>query len=304
MKNDIRMPAPQALQAAKLCKNYGKQTVLQDLDLTFEPGHIYGLIGRNGAGKTTLLGILSGQNFATGGQALYGGQPVWENSAVLSNLHFARELSAASELATLSVKRFLQAGQMFCPCWDQSFAEELVQKFELPTKKMINRLSRGQMSMVSITAALASRAPVTLLDEPTAGLDVVARERFYRILLEEYQRTGRTFVISTHIIEEAASVFEKVVILDEGKVVADQDTEDLVAQFRYISGPAAELDSVLTEQGITPLQTQVLGGHKMVAVRGNEELFEELAARDGLTVEGMNLQNVFVALCGHGDEEG
>lgn len=298
-----KAPAPQPLQAAKLCKNYGKQPVLQDLDLTFEPGRIYGLIGRNGAGKTTLLGILSGQNFATGGQALYGGQPVWENSAVLGNLHFAREMSAASELAGLSVKNFLRAGRLFCPYWDQNYADELIKKFELPNK-MINRLSRGQMSMVSITAALASRAPVTLLDEPTAGLDVVARERFYRILLDEYQRTGRTFVISTHIIEEAASVFEKVVILDEGKVVADQNTEDLVAQFRYISGPAAELDAALAERGITPLQTQVLGGHKMVAVRGEEALFEELAARDGLTVEGMNLQNVFVALCGHGDEEG
>ena len=118
-------------------------------------------------------------------------------------------------------------------------------------KKPINRLSRGQMSMVSITAALASRAPVTLLDEPTAGLDVVARERFYRILLEEYQRTGRTFVISTHIIEEAASVFEKVVILDEGKVVADRDTEDLVGEFRYISGPASMLDAALAD-GASP----------------------------------------------------
>lgn len=298
-----KAPAPQPLQAAKLCKHYGKQQVLQDLDLTFEPGRIYGLIGRNGAGKTTLLGILSGQNFATGGQALYGGQPVWENSAVLGNLHFARELSASSELAGLSVKNFLRAGRLFCPYWDQGYADELIKKFELPNK-MINRLSRGQMSMVSITAALASKAPVTLLDEPTAGLDVVVRERFYRILLEEYQRTGRTFVISTHIIEEAASVFEKVVILDEGKVVADTDTDDLISEFRYISGPAAELDAALAEQGIAPLQTQVLGGHKMVAVRGNETLFDALEARDGLTVEGMNLQNVFVALCGHGDEEG
>lgn len=168
MTTITKAPAPQPLQAAKLCKHYGKQQVLQDLDLTFEPGRIYGLIGRNGAGKTTLLGILSGQNFATGGQALYGGQPVWENSAVLGNLHFARELSASSELAGLSVKNFLRAGRLFCPYWDQNYAEELIKKFELPNK-MINRLSRGQMSMVSITAALASRAPVTLLDEPTAS---------------------------------------------------------------------------------------------------------------------------------------
>ena len=77
------------------------------------------------------------------------------------------------------------------------------------------------MSMVTITAALASRAPVTILDEPAAGLDVVMRECFYRLLLDDYAETNRTFVISTHIIEEAAGVFERVIVLDEGRVIAN-----------------------------------------------------------------------------------
>ena len=159
------------------------------------------------------------------------------------------------------------------------------------------------MSMVTITAALASRAPVTILDEPAAGLDVVMRERFYRLLLDDYAETGRTFVISTHIIEEAAGVFERVIVLDEGRIIADAPTEELVDRFRYVSGSAAAVDKALAG-GPAPLQVQTVGAHKMAAIQGDGALFERLAADPDLTLEGMSLQNVFVALCGHGDEEG
>ena len=88
-----------ALCAKGLKKNYGSQQVLRDLDLTIEPGHIYGLIGRNGAGKTTLLSILTGQNTKNGGEVTYGGEPVWENPRALGDLCFARELNPSSEVA-------------------------------------------------------------------------------------------------------------------------------------------------------------------------------------------------------------
>ena len=179
-----------------------------------------------------------------------------------------------------------------------------MEKFGLDRKKRIAKLSKGQMSMVTITAALASRAPVTLLDEPAAGLDVVIREKFYRMLLDEYTKTGRTFVVSTHIIEEAASVFDRVIILDEGHIIADAPTEELVDQFRYLSGEKTAVDAALAARGLQPLQVQELGPHKMTAVRGDAELFAALAEDPALTLSGMNLQNVFVALCGHGDEEG
>lgn len=292
------------LCAKGLNKRYGSQQVLHDLNLTIEPGHIYGLIGRNGAGKTTLLSILTGQNPLTSGQVTYGDEPVWENPRALADLCFARELNATAETAQISVKEFLYAGQLFCPHWDKQFADSLIQTFGIDRKKRIAKLSKGQMSMVTITAALASRAPVTLLDEPAAGLDVVIREKFYRMLLDEYTKTGRTFVVSTHIIEEAASVFDRVIILDEGHIIADAPTEELVDQFRYLSGEKTAVDAALAAHGVQPLQVQELGPHKMTAVRGDAELFAALAEDPALTLSGMNLQNVFVALCGHGDEEG
>ena len=293
-----------ALCARGLNKRYGSQQVLHDLNLTIEPGHIYGLIGRNGAGKTTLLSILTGQNTKDSGQVTYGDEPVWENPRALGDLCFARELNATAETAQISVKEYLYAGQLFCPHWDKALADSLVEKFGLDRKKRIAKLSKGQMSMVTITAALASKAPVTILDEPAAGLDVVMRERFYRLILDEFAATGRTFVISTHIIEEAASVFDRVVILDEGHIIADSPTEELVDRFRYVSGSQTALDAALAARGVQPLQVQQLGPHKMAAVQGDAALFEALSDDPALTVTGMNLQNVFVALCGHGDEEG
>jgi ABC-2 type transport system ATP-binding protein len=304
--NDVMQGAQ--LCAKNVCKSYGSQKVLSGLNLTVRPGCIYGLIGRNGAGKTTLLGILTGQNTMDSGEVSYGGQPVWENRAVLENLCFSRELSGASAVRgqnSLRVKDYLGAAKIFYPKWDAAYAERLLEKFGLKDagKKAIYKLSKGQMSMVTIVIAMASCAPVTILDEPVAGLDVVAREQFYRLLLDDYAKTNRTFILSTHIIEEASKVFERVMILDQGQMIADEPTEELISEFRYISGPDDALDDAILACGAKALETQTLGRHKMVAVRGDAETFAKLAADSRISVEPMNLQNVFVALCGHGDAE-
>ena len=288
------------LKAEGLCKAYGSKQVLQNLDLTIQPGKIYGLIGRNGAGKTTLLGILTAQNTKDAGQVTYGGQSVWENQAVLSQICFSRELQATQfgGQNNLKVRDYLRSAAIFCPNWDQEYADRLLSEFQLETKKKICQLSKGQMSMVTILVALASRAPLTILDEPAAGLDVVMRERFYQLLLDDFAETGRTFLVSTHIIEEAASVFEQVIILDQGRILENSPTDELIDQFRYVSGREDEVDRVCA--GVEVLSRRTVGRHTTAAVRGNPE---KLAALSGdVDIAPMNLQNVFVALCGHGDE--
>lgn len=285
-------------------KSYGKQKVLHGVDLTIRPGCIYGLIGRNGVGKTTLLGIMTGQNTHDAGEVTYGGQPVWENSAALADICFSREMSggAANQgRAALKVKDYLRAGSIFYPNWDADYAARLVKLFKLDVKKTIAKLSKGQASMVTIILALASRAPVTILDEPVAGMDVVAREQFYRLLLEDYTQTGRTFIISTHILEEAANVFERVIILDEGRVIEDCPTDELIDQFRFVSGEETAVTAALQSSGVRALSAQSLGRHRMLAVRGTPAQFAALEAM-GLAVDAMNLQSLFVALCGHGDQ--
>ena len=289
------------LKAEGLCKSYGSKRVLEGLDLTIQPGRIYGLIGRNGAGKTTLLGILTGQNTKDSGQVTCDGEPVWENCRALEQICFSRELQPTlfSGPNNQKVRYYLKSAAIFYPNWDQEYADRLLNEFQLEPKKKISQLSKGQMSMVTILIALASRAPITILDEPAAGLDVVMRERFYQLLLEDFAQTGRTFLVSTHIIEEAASVFEQVIILDQGRIVENAPTDELVEQFRYLSGRDDVVDQACT--GLEVLSVRQMGRRKTAAVRGSAAQLKAAQEAD-VDVSPMNLQNVFVALCGHGDE--
>ena len=289
------------LSAKSIFKSYGKKEVLRSLDLDILPGKIYGLIGRNGVGKTTLLSILTAQNTMDRGIVTYNGQPVWENQDALDHICFVRELQPTlfSGPNNLKVKFYLDTAAIYYPNWDKEYAQRLLEEFKLEPKKKVSQLSKGQMSMVSILLALASRADITILDEPVAGLDVVMRERFYRLLLDDFTETGRTFLVSTHIIEEAASVFEQVIILDEGRIVENCPTEELIDQFRFISGRDDMVDQACT--GLEVLSTHQMGRHKTVAVRGSGVRLEAARSID-VDISPMNLQNVFVALCGHGDE--
>ena len=290
------------LQARGLCKSYKDKQVLHNLDLTIQPGKIYGLIGRNGAGKTTLLGILTAQNTKNSGEVTYNGQEVWENQQALNDICFSRELQSTVFYGrnNLKVKHYLKSAAIYYPHWDSAYAQRLLEEFKLEPKKKIYQLSKGQLSMVTILIALASCAPVTILDEPVAGLDVVMRERFYQLLLEDFSKTNRTFIVSTHIIEEAASVFEQVIILDEGKILENCPTEELIDQFRYISGREDEVDRVCN--GLEVLYVHQMGRHKTAAVRGSGVKLEQARQAD-VDIVPMNLQNVFVALCGHGDAQ-
>lgn len=290
------------LQARGLCKSYKDKQVLHNLDLTIQPGKIYGLIGRNGAGKTTLLGILTAQNTRNSGEVTYNGQEVWENQQALNDICFSRELQSTMFYGrnNLKIKHYLKSAAIYYPHWDGAYAQRLLEEFKLEPKKKIYQLSKGQLSMVTILIALASCAPVTILDEPVAGLDVVMRERFYQLLLEDFSKTNRTFIVSTHIIEEAASVFEQVIILDEGKILENCPTEELIDQFRYISGREDEVDRVCN--GLEVLSVHQMGRHKTAAVRGSGVKLEQARQAD-VDIVPMNLQNVFVALCGHGDAQ-
>ena len=279
-----------------ITKVYGGREVLKDVSLTLEPGKIYGLIGRNGAGKTTLLSILTAQNPATKGTVSVDGEPVWENRKALEKLCFSRELNVGAEsgIAAIKVKEYLRIAATYYADWDKDMEQRLMALFELDGKKKLGKLSKGMLSMVTIIVAMCSKAPYTLLDEPVAGLDVVAREQFYKLLLEEYAATGRTFVISTHIIEEAADVLEEVIIIHEGHVLLVEDTQALLERVRYVSGKADEVDAAVA--GLEVHHPETLGRSKGVIVflKPGQRVEE---TRD-VSVQMVNLQKAFVALCG------
>ena len=286
------------LECRRLTKKYGKQEVLSQIDLTLEKGKIYGLIGRNGAGKTTMLSILSAQNPATEGKVVLDGKQVWENPQVLEHIYFSREIqpNSSANSSGLKVKDYLKIAREYLPYWDEEMAQRLLKLFRLDVKKKIIKLSKGMTSMLTIILALASKADFTFLDEPVAGLDVVAREQFYRLLLEELTESGRTFVISTHIIEEAADLFEEVIFLHNGRILLKENTQELLEHSVYVSGKADAVDRAV--EGKEVHRQETLGRSKgvMVRLKEGESLFGE-----DITLQPMNLQKIFVSLCGEED---
>ncbi len=284
------------LECKGIVKTYNGKDVLHGIDLVLESGKIYGLVGRNGAGKTTLLSILTAQNPATQGSVTFDGEEVWENPEVLSHICFSRELNQVNgnTVNAMKVKEYLRIARTYFPYWDEELAKRLVAEFGLDVKKRISKLSKGMLSMVTIIVALASKAEFTFLDEPVAGLDVVARERFYELLVEEFTETGRTFVVSTHIIEEASDILEEVIIVDQGRILLKEQTEELLERSFHISGRAEEVDKATAF--LETHHSQTLGRSKGVTVLLQPG--QSILQGYDISVQKPSLQKVFVALCG------
>lgn len=285
-----------AMVCANVRKTYGTHTVLRDVNLTLEPGKIYGLLGRNGVGKTTLLSLMSNQAPLSGGSITLDGEPVWENRKAISRICFSRELNVSSEgsLGGYTLKKYLATAAEYLPHWDQKMADKLLALFRLDKKKRLGTFSKGMLSAVTILIALASKAEYTFLDEPVAGLDVVAREQFYRLLLQEYADTGRTFVISTHILEEASDLMEEVILLKDGGIVLKENTQSLLQRACQVSGLDIQVDEAV--RGLTQYRPEILGRRKSVTVL----LGEGECVKEGLdvTVQPVSLQKLFSAICG------
>jgi len=213
-----------AISVAGLTRRYRGQLALDDVTFDVQGASITGLLGRNGAGKTTLLRILAGHEFASAGSvAVLGASPV-RDETVLRRIVFVREDQTYPDVR---VRHVLRAASWFYPNWSQELAEAMVADFALPPGRRIKKLSRGMRSAVGIVIGLAARAEVTLFDEPYAGLDAVARQLFYQRLVADLAEHPRTVLLSTHLIDEAAGLMDRVVVIDRGRVVLEAAAADL-----------------------------------------------------------------------------
>src|SRR3954453_13343913 len=236
---------------------------LRDVSTTIQADTITGLLGRNGAGKTTMMQLLTGHRLPTSGQGRVLGQSPYENDAVLSRLCFIKESQRYPD--HFRVCDAVSAAAAAFPAWDRELAAALVDDFQLPVKRTIKKLSRGMTSAGGIVLGLASRARAPLFDEPYLGLDAVARQLFYDRLLTDYAEHPRTIVLSTHLIEEIASLLERVLLIDRGRVLLDADAESLRGRALTVTGPKDKVAAFAGRHEL--LHTESLGGHSRAVVR-------------------------------------
>jgi ABC-2 type transport system ATP-binding protein len=285
-----------AISVAGLSRRYRGQLALDNVSFDIEPGSITGLLGRNGAGKTTLLRVIAGAEFASaGGVTVLGASPV-KSDALLHRMVFVREDQRYPDYGLpggFKVGHALRAASWFYPNWDAELAEALLADFSLPPGRAVKRLSRGMRSALGIVIGLAARAEVTLFDEPYAGLDPVARQLFYDRLLADYAEHPRTVLLSTHLIDEAAGLMERVVVIDSGRVVLDAAADEVRGAATSVSGPAIAVAEFTA--GRTVWNRRRIAGQEAAVVAGPLDDTDRARARAlRLSLEPLTLQQVVV----------
>jgi ABC-2 type transport system ATP-binding protein len=274
---------------------YGDLEAVRNVSLHLPAGKIYGLLGRNGAGKTSLLSVLASFREPSSGSVTIGGEQPFENAKIMREVSFIYDVDYKDE--TDKVKVAIDSIARHRPHFDTSYALELARKFNLPLDKQLKQLSKGMQSAFNVCIGLASRSPVTILDEVYLGMDAPSREIFYRELLEDQELHPRTFILSTHLVSEMDYLFEEVIIIHKGQFVLQDDYESLTSRGVSITGPAAKVDEFI--QGMKVLNVQQLGSTKAVMVYGELNEASQLAAhRAGLEIGPISLQDLFIHLTG------
>jgi len=281
------------IEVQNLTKHYKEKNALDNVSLTLDGGAIYGLLGRNGAGKTTLMSILTAQNFESSGTVRVFGEHPYENARVLNRICFVRESQKYPDDAY--PRHAFKAASLFFHNWNQELADELIDQFQLPMKQTIKKLSRGQLSAVGVIIGLASRAELTFFDEPYLGLDAVARQIFYDRLLEDYAEHPRTIVLSSHLIDEVSNLIEKVIVIDNGQILLNEDTDAVRDRAVTVVGDASTVDAWASGREV--LHRDALGRVASVTVLGALSPAERAeVTASGLDLAPVSLQQLIVRL--------
>ncbi|MEI5906814.1 ABC transporter ATP-binding protein [Bacillus spongiae] len=274
-----------------VCKTFGKHAALKNVNVSFKENTIYGLLGKNGAGKTTLMQLIAGHTLPTSGEILINGQSPFNNRRVLQDVCFINESSNFKR--RLKVKDVLKISSLFYPNWSQNTANRLMEEFQLKPNVNARGLSKGMESALGIIIGLASRAKMTILDEPYIGLDASARYTFYDLLLEEFERYPRTFILSTHLIDEVSRLFEEVVVLKDGKILFQEGADALIQKSIKVSGAREKVDTFI--KGKNVIDEKEIMGIKTALVYGEAFSIEEATAV-GLEAERSTMQRLMVHL--------
>lgn len=276
-----------------LTKSFGHQPVLTDLTTTILPGQIYGLLGRNGAGKSTLLNLMVNRIFPTRGTITLAGANINNNGAALGQCYLMSEVTLARRWTRLG--ELMVDADRFYGHFNWERARQMLQEFGLSERDRLHRLSTGLRTAAKLTVALNVNANYVFLDEPTLGLDASHRQFFYQKLLQAYQTRPRTFVLSTHLIAEAAKLLNRVVILDQGQIVVNQPVDSFLADAHTVSGPTAVVNQYLGERPVQ--QRRELGRLTEALVMG---ALPTAPVPAQVTVATADLQAAFMALTKEG----
>ncbi len=218
------------------------QEILRNMNITIDKVGIYAVLGPNGAGKTTCMHVMAGlSDWDSGTVEVYGASP-FDNASILHHICFIQE--SDNFKPTLKIKDVLRQIEAFYPNLNQELLHRLVKEYDLPLNKRLIELSKGMNSALNMSIGLASRAPLTIFDEPYIGMDATARKKLYKEIIEDYVDYPRIILFSTHFIEETESIFEHAIIVNHGQVLLQEPVEELAERALRITGPTEAMKTI------------------------------------------------------------
>jgi ABC-2 type transport system ATP-binding protein len=288
-----------AIQAADLTVRYGRTTAVDRVALRVDRGSVYALVGRNGAGKSSLVRCLLGQQKPDGGDVTLFGENAWSRRAALMQRIgvVTEDADAPPEMSVAAIARFCSR---LYDKWDQDSVEARLRTFGVPLTGRFGSLSKGQKKQVSLSLALAITPELLVLDDPTLGLDVVARKSLFEEVIGDLADRGTTVFITTHDLIGVETFADRVGILEHGRLVLDEEVDALKSRFRRIRFAAQPV--ALDASALRPTAMRAWGGGSEAIVSNYDDIaFERMRSTSNIgaaEVEAMSLEEIFIAVAG------
>src|SRR5579862_2424128 len=221
------------IEARGLAKSFGSTRALDGVSFSVETGRIVGLIGPNGAGKTTALKAILGLTPFDGSLTVLGLDPRTQRDALMRDVCFMADVAVLPRW--LRVSQALEAAQGLHPRFDRARATEVLARTDIRMQSRVRELSKGMVTQLHLALILAIDARLLVLDEPTLGLDLLYRRKFYDTLLNDYFDKERTILLTTHQVEEVENLFTDVIFINQGKVALASSVEDLGSRYLQLN---------------------------------------------------------------------
>jgi ABC-2 type transport system ATP-binding protein len=270
-----------------LRKKFGATEILHGIDFEIPPGRIYGLVGHNGAGKTTTLNAMLGLTSYEGRVTVLGEDPYRHRARLMRDVAFISDVA--------SLPRFLKVRELFRmmsdihPNFSHDKAISFLEGTDVKQGALIGNLSKGMLAQLHLAVVLAIDAKLLVLDEPTLGLDITYRKRFYRRILEDYMTDQRTLIITTHQVDEIEFMLSDIMFIRDGDLVLHMPMEDVSSRFVQLVVQPANAEAAAK---LSPIFSETRFGQTvMVYDSVPRESLEGLG-----TISTPTLSDLFVAL--------
>ena len=302
-KGDETVTEPIRLEA--LTVRYGRAAACADVSLAVASGSVYALLGRNGAGKSSLVRCLLGEQKPTSGRTLLFGADSWttRRAAMARTGVVPEEPDAPPAMTARELSDFCRR---IYPKWDSAGVAARLERFGASARTPFGKLSRGQKAQVMLALALGHAPELLILDDPTLGLDAVARRAFFEELVGELADRGTTVLLTSHDLAGVESMATHVGFLKDGRLALDEELETLKGRFRRLRY-ANEATEERTEFGqelaaFDAVRVKVRGwGVEAIVSNYEEESFARFTALEGVVdaeSSALSLEEIFVAIAG------